>query len=292
MTVHCLPKTAVDVLQHRIWLLLSRVAKLPKITPTKARYGSTKEGSLGLFELSTRIATLTLTQLQRSLHGEAPQMVTDLLMQALNVPIPNSEAQYSIARCYVNAAEAIDCQVFGLSKQTRLDRFLRPGRHPSPALPTENLIHQSTEGGIQAFSYSISPQEPRCGDLATHGCQLAAELLSAHPNAWRAYTDGSGLHINNNGAAVVLVDPADSGTRVFSHRIREDSSYPAELYALLLALKKAPRHQELIILSDCSAALQKLDSVVKGTCIYYSHTHSSILRQIRQAYLHREAPTH
>mmetsp|Transcript_127587 Transcript_127587/g.220639 ORF Transcript_127587/g.220639 Transcript_127587/m.220639 type:complete len:522 (-) Transcript_127587:894-2459(-) len=224
MTVHCLPKSSIDVLQQRIWFLLSRVAKLPKITPTKARYGSTKEGSLGLFELSTRIATLTLTQLQRVLHGESPTLVTNLLIQALSIPIPISDSQYSIARCYLHAAEAIDCQVFGLSKQPRLDRFLRPGRHPPPALPTDNLLHQSVESGVQAFSYSISPQEPVYGDLVTHGCQLAADALRSHPTAWRAYTDGSGLHIHNNGAAVVLVDPTESGARVFSHRIREDSS--------------------------------------------------------------------
>jgi len=162
---------------------------------------------------------------------------------------------------------------------------------PTHTEPGETL-HQSVESGTQAFSYSISPQEPVYGDPVTHGCQVAADALRSHPTAWRAYTDGSDLHIHSNGAAVVIVDPTDSGARVFSHRIREDSSYPAELYALLLALKRTPKHQELVILSDCSAALQKFDSIVKGTCEYYSHTHSSILRQIRQAYLQREAPTH
>ena len=117
-------------------------------------------------------------------------------------------------------------------------------------------------------------------------------MLRDHPDAWRAYTDGSGLHIQNNGAAVIIVDPSDPGVTVFSHIIREDSSYPAELHAIILALRRAPRHRKLIILSDCSAALQKLDSIVKGTCAYYSHTHSSILRQIRKAYLLREATTH
>ena len=145
---------------------------------------------------------------------------------------------------------------------------------------------------MQAFSYSVSPQEPRYADLTLHGCPEAADLLLKHPRAWRAYTDGSGLHENHNGSAVVLVDPLDPGARVFSHRIREDSSYPAELYALLLALKRAPRQHALIILSDCSAALQKFHSVVQGTCVFYSHTHSFILRQIKQAYLLREAPTH
>ena len=79
MTVHCLPHCTVQALQSRIWFHFSKVTKLPKITPTKARYGPTKEGSLGLFELPTRIATLTLTQLQRTLHGEAPSMVCDML---------------------------------------------------------------------------------------------------------------------------------------------------------------------------------------------------------------------
>ena len=200
-------------------------------------------------------------------------MVTGLLRQALDLPIPESPTTYSIARCYVFAAETLDCQVYGLSKQPQINRFLRIKRNPAPALPSENLLHKSTEAGFQAFAYLVSPQEPQYGDLILHRCQIAADLLRDHPTAWRAYTDGSGLHINNNGAAVVLVDPADPGARVFSHRIREDSSYPAELYAILLALKKAPKHKKLIILSDCSAALQKLDSIVKGTCSFYSHTH-------------------
>jgi len=59
-----------------------------------------------------------------------------------------------------------------------------------------------------------------------------------------------------------------------------------------LAFRRAPKHDDLVILPDCSAALQKLDSIVKGTCIYYSHTHSSILRQIRDEYLQRTATTH
>ena len=292
MTMHCLSFEVVDLLQKRIWYHMSRISKLPKITPTKARYGPTKEGALGLFELSTRIATLTLTQFQRALHGESPQLVTTLLKQALGIPIPESDHRYSIAKCYVQAAEALDCQVFGLSKQPHINRFLLP-RHPvPPALPTDNLVHKSTEAGVQGFSYLVSPDEPMYGDLVVHGCQTAADLLRDHPNAWRAYTDGSGLHISHNGAAVVLVDPSDPGARVFSHRIREDSSYPAELYALLLALKKAPRDKELVLLSDCSAALQKLHSIVHNTCIYYSHTHSYILRQIKKMLLLRTAPTY
>ena len=82
MTAHCLPSSTVEALQNRIWLLFSKVTKLPRITPTKARYGPTKEGSLGLFEIPTRIATLTLTQLQRALHGEAPSMICKMLKQA------------------------------------------------------------------------------------------------------------------------------------------------------------------------------------------------------------------
>ena len=182
--------------------------------------------------------------------------------------------------------------MFGLSRQPLIDLFLRPRRTPPPVLPPANLVHKSTEAGVQALSYSVSPQEPRHADLTLHGCREAADLLLKYLEAWRAYTDGSGLHVNHNGSAVVLVDPSDSGARVFSHRIREDSSYPAELYAILLALRRAPKHRPLIILSDCSAALQKFHAIVKGTCIYYSHTHSYILRQIRQAYLSRESPTH
>ena len=154
------------------------------------------------------------------------------------------------------------------------------------------MLHRSTGEGVQAFLYSISPIEPRYGDLVTHGCLTAADLLKDHPTAWRAYTDGSGLHVNNNGAAVVLVNPTEEGARVCSHRVREDSSYPSELHAILLAFRPAPKHEELIILSDCSAALQKLDSIIKGTCIYYSHTHSAILRDIRDAYLQKTSTTH
>ena len=145
---------------------------------------------------------------------------------------------------------------------------------------------------MQALSYLVSPQEPGHANLAPHKCQEAADLLRNHPEAWRVYTDGYGLHVNNNGAAVVLVDPLDPGARVFSHRIREGSSYPAELCALLLALRSAPKEGDIIILSNCSAALQKLHSLVKGNCVYYSRTHSYILRQSRQAYLFGESPTH
>uniref|UniRef100_A0A7S1I2R8 Uncharacterized protein n=1 Tax=Eutreptiella gymnastica TaxID=73025 RepID=A0A7S1I2R8_9EUGL len=101
MTVHCLSFEVVDLFQKGIWYHMSRISKLPKITPTKARYGPVKEGALGLFELNTRIATLTLTQFQRARHGESPQMVTKLLKQALDIPIPESESMYSIAKCYV-----------------------------------------------------------------------------------------------------------------------------------------------------------------------------------------------
>ena len=152
MTVHCLPFTTVDQLQKRIWHHMSRISKLPRITPTKARYGPTKEGALGLFELNTRIATLTLTQFQRALHGESPRMVATLLRQALDIPIPTSDSTYSIARCYVQSAEALDCQVFGLSKQPHINRFLLPRQPPPPALPNDNLVHKSTEMGIQGFS--------------------------------------------------------------------------------------------------------------------------------------------
>ena len=160
-------------------------------------------------------------------------------------------------------------------------------------LPPDHLIHKSTEAGVQAFSYSVSPQEPRHADLTLHGCPEAADLLLKHPRAWRAYTDGSGLHENHNGSAVVLVDPSDPGSRVFSHRIREDSSYPAELYALLLALKRAPRQSALIILSDCSAALQKFHSIVKGTCVFYSHTHthSYYVKSSGHTFLEKLPPT-
>ena len=117
MTAHCLPPQLVGALQNRIWFHMSRVAKLPRNTPTKARYGPTKEGSLGLFELKTRIATLTLTQLQRVLRGESPLMVTHLLKEALELPMPAGDTHYSIARCYVHAAEALDCQVLGRSRR-------------------------------------------------------------------------------------------------------------------------------------------------------------------------------
>ena len=78
-------------------------------------------------------------------------MVCDMLKQALNLPIPESDLRYSIARCYVQAAEAIDCQVFGLSRQPLIESFLRPRRTPPPVLPPDHLIHKSTEAGVQAF---------------------------------------------------------------------------------------------------------------------------------------------
>ena len=197
-TDHCLPHCTIEALQNKIWFHFHKVTRLPNITPTKAGYGPTKEGFLGLFELPTRTATLTLTQLRRALQGEAPSLVCNLLQHALNLPIPKSDLVYSIAKRYVQPAEILDCRVFRLSKQPHLNSFLRAQRSAPPVLPEDPLIHKSTVAGIQAFSYPVSPKEHRHANLILHGCQEASELLVKYPEAWRAYTDGSGLHVNHN----------------------------------------------------------------------------------------------
>ena len=75
-------------------------------------------------------------------------------------------------------------------------------------------------------------------------------------------------------------------------RVKESSSYPAELWALYLILVHARPHSTLIVLSDCSSALQKITAIGKYSCAYYSHTHAHILRKISHALRSRLGPTH
>ena len=72
MTAHGLDQEKTIVIQNRIWAHYTRITRLPRNTPPKARFAPTQNGALGLFHLPTRIAALTLTQYQRILNSEAP----------------------------------------------------------------------------------------------------------------------------------------------------------------------------------------------------------------------------
>ena len=77
-----------------------------------------------------------------------------------------------------------------------------------------------------------------------------------------------------------------------SVRVRESSPYPAELWALYLALTYARPNTTLIVLSDCTSALQKVAAIESNSCVYYSHRHAHILRKIAQALRDRQGPTY
>ena len=130
-------------------------------------------------------------------------------------------------------------------------------------------------------SHHLSTQlvVPQAPDLVQHGCHRAVTLLRAHPNAELGYTDGSHVHKTHSGGAAVSVHFGEEGAMVHSMRVRGSSAYPAELRALYLVLTYAKRYTTLIVLSDCSSALQKVAAVESGTGEYYSHTHAHILRK-------------
>ena len=79
------------------------------------------------------------------------------------------------------------------------------------------------------------------------------------------------------GGAAVLVNSGEEGTMVHSMRVRESSSYPAELWALCLVLIITKKDTTLIVLSDCRSALQ----IVAPAST--THTLTPILRKIAQA---------
>ena len=139
---------------------------------------------------------------------------------------------------------------------------------------------------------STKPDNPRTPDLIEHGCHTAAELLGKYPTAHLGYTDGSHVYVRHSGCAAVLVNYGEDGTIVHSMRVWESSAHPADLWALYLVLTYATSAAPLIVLSDCSSALQKLLAIDNNICEYYSHTHAHILRRVAHALRARQGPTH
>ena len=102
----------------------------------------------------------------------------------------------------------------------------------------------------------------------------------------------SHVHWDHSGCSAVMDKFRGGGTIIRSMRVREPSSYPAELWALYLVLVYSRPSTTVIGLSDCSSALQKISAIVQGNCPFYSHTHAHILRKIAQAIHDRQGPTH
>ena len=145
---------------------------------------------------------------------------------------------------------------------------------------------------MHSHHLTTQPVAPAQQDLVRHGCHRAAALLRDHPHADLGYTDGSNVHESHSGGAAVLVQHGELGTIAHSMRVRESSPYPAELWALYLVLTYARCHTTLIVLSDCTSALQKVAAIEGGVCAYYSHTHAYILRKIAQALRARQGLTY
>mmetsp|Transcript_138311 Transcript_138311/g.240449 ORF Transcript_138311/g.240449 Transcript_138311/m.240449 type:complete len:418 (-) Transcript_138311:431-1684(-) len=293
MTAHCLDHNSMISIQNRIWAHYSRVTKLPKHTPPKARFAPSQEGALGLFHLPTRVAALTLTQYQRMLHGEGPDLACSLFLAALRKHRSRGSTDYSIATSHSKAAEAIGCQVKGLASQSRIHQHFLPQRQPHPrGFPPAHVLVHRVDAGVHSHHLSTQPVPPTQADLSKHGCHEAAMLLQQHPDADIGYTDGSNVHAKHSGAAAILVNSGGHGTFVHSMRVRETSPYPAELWALYLILIYAKRNTTLIALSDCSSALKKMTAIAEGGCEFYSHTHAHILRKIAKALADRQGPTY
>ena len=130
MTAHCLAHDNVISIQNRVWAHYSRVTKSPRHPPPppKARFAPSQEGAVGLFRPPTRLATLILTLYQRVLHSEGPTLANSLFLSALPSRRPRDQAAYSIALSYPQAAEAVGCQVKGISPQTLLGQHFHPHR--------------------------------------------------------------------------------------------------------------------------------------------------------------------
>ena len=292
MTAHFLGHDQLVAIQNRVWAHYSRITKLPRHTPPKARFAPSQEGALGLFHLPTRLAALILAQYKRVLSSEGPTQANSIFLPPLRARRGRGE-NYSIAHGYSQAAEAIGCQVKGISPQTLLGQHFHPLRQPHPqGLPTDHLILHRVERGIHTHHYSHKPIKPLPADLSKHRCHQAAEPILRFPDADLGYTDGSHVHWVHSGCAAVLDNFAETGTIIHSMRVRESSSYPAELCAVYLVLVHARPSSTLIVLSNCSSALQKIAAIEQVTCAYYSHTHAHILRKISQALRSRRGPTH
>ena len=265
-------------------LIIQGSLNSPGTPPPKARFTPSQEGALGLFHLPTRLASLILAQYQRVLHAEGPTQANSVFLSALGAGRHRGEGEYSIARSYAQNADAVGCQVKGISPQTLLGQHFRPIRQPQPqGFPTDHLVLRRVDNGIHTHHYSHKPQRPIQADLIKHGCHVAAELISRFPDADIGYTDGSHVHKDHSGCAAVLDYHGEGGTITHAMRVRESSSYPAELWALYLVLVYARPSSALIILSDCSSALQKIYAIERGDCAFYSHTHAHILRKISHA---------
>ena len=253
--------------------LSTSTASPTRTTPPKALFAPSQEGALGLFHLPTRLAAPILAQYQRVLHAEGPSPVHSLFIEALPTRRPRGTETYSIAASYAKAAEAVGCQVKGLASQNRIQHHFPPLRQPNPrGFPPSHVRIHRVNRGIHSHHLSAQPVAPNSPDLLKHGCHKAASLLRAHPNADLGYTDGSHMHKKHSGGVAVLVNSGEEGAMVHSMRVRESSSYPAELWAPYLALTFAKKDTTLIVLSDCSSALQKGAAIESGTCEYYSHT--------------------
>jgi hypothetical protein len=159
--------------------------------------------------------------------------------------------------------------VKGISPQTLLGQHFRPLRQPQPqGFPTDHLILRRVDGGIHTHHYSHKPQRPIQADLIKHGCHVAADLVSRFPEADISYKDGSHVHWDHSGCAAVIDYHGEGGTITHAMRVRE---------SLYIVLVYARPSLILIVLSDCSSALQKMYAIERGSCAFYSHTHAHIL---------------
>ena len=85
ITAHSLGHDQVVAIQNRVWAHYSRVTKLHRPPPLKARFAPSQEGALGLFHLPTTLAALVLAQYQRVLHSERPTQANSIFLSALRV---------------------------------------------------------------------------------------------------------------------------------------------------------------------------------------------------------------
>ena len=122
------------------------------------------------------------------------------------------------------------------------------------------------EQGVHTHLFSHKPQMPDLEEPTKHGFHKASELLLRFPEADLGYTDGSHVHWDHSGCAAALDHFGEGGTPVRSVRVRESSSYPADLWALYLVLTYARPSTTLIILSDYSSALQKKAAIEQDRC--------------------------
>ena len=137
-----------------------------------ARCAPSREGALGLFHLPTRLATLVLAQYQRVPHSEGPTLANSLFLSALASRRPRGQEAHSIALTYAQAAEAVGCQVKGISPETLLGQHFHPIRPPHPqGFPSDHLLLHRVA------------QKPDLGDLAKHGCHKGKELVLRFPGA-------------------------------------------------------------------------------------------------------------